>query len=239
MRRKLKWIIIAVVVAVIAAPAIAFVLYTGDYYHADSAALTALESTGSVQVSRTDYGWFLDGPAKEDALIFYPGAKVEATAYAPLLHLLAEEGMDVCLVEMPFRLAFFGTNRADSVMEMYDYPHWYIGGHSLGGAMAAVYAAERGDSLTGLIMFAAYPTKPLNNKFLTMSIYGTEDGLLNMEKVRLSKNYTPGTFLTYVIEGGNHAWFGNYGIQEGDGTATIARSRQQQLAVEFIVQHLR
>ena len=124
-------------------------------------------------------------------------------------------------------------------MEMYDYPHWYIGGHSLGGAMAAVYAAERGDSLTGLIMFAAYPTKPLNNKLLTMSIYGTEDGLLNMEKVRLSKNYTPGTFLTYVIEGGNHAWFGNYGIQEGDGTATIARSRQQQLAVEFIVQHLR
>ena len=124
-------------------------------------------------------------------------------------------------------------------MEMYDYPHWYIGGHSLGGAMAAVYAAERGDSLAGLIMFAAYPTKPLNNKLLTMSIYGTEDGLLNMEKVRLSKNYTPGTFLTYVIEGGNHARFGNYGIQEGDGTATIARSRQQQLAVEFIVQHLR
>lgn len=97
-----------------------------------NSAYAALKSDDTVTVTQTAYGWFFDGPSETDALIFYPGGKVEETAYAPLLHALAERGMDCCLVSMPFRLAVFGVNKADQVMAQYDYAHWYIGGHSLG-----------------------------------------------------------------------------------------------------------
>ena len=136
--KKRWWLIPLGLVLLLAA---AFFIYTADYYRADQNALDALKSDEAVAVSETDYGWLFDGPGAADALIFYPGAKVEETAYAPLLHRLAAEGMDVCLVKMPFHLAIFGKDRAKDVMREYTYENWYIGGHSLGGAMAADFAA--------------------------------------------------------------------------------------------------
>ena len=136
--KKRKWLI---PISVIATVIVLFFLYTEDYYHADRTALAALDSDDIVSVSKTEYGWFFDGPSEKDMLIFYPGGKVEETAYAPLLHLLAEQGMDICLVKMPFRLAVLGADKADQVMAQHDYARWYIGGHSLGGVMAADYAA--------------------------------------------------------------------------------------------------
>ena len=141
--------------AVCAALILGFLLYAGIYYHADEAAAAAMGSDGTVTVTRTDYGWLLDGPSADDALVFYPGAKVEETAYMPLLHRLAAEGMDVCLVKMPLRFAFFAPNRADDLIEEYGYSHWYIGGHSLGGAIAANYAAGHPELLDGVILLAA------------------------------------------------------------------------------------
>ena len=87
MKRKRRIILPAVLVLVLLAGA--FFLYTADYYRAEAPAIEALASGGSVTVTETDYGWFFDGPADADALIFYPGGKVEETAYAPLLHRLA------------------------------------------------------------------------------------------------------------------------------------------------------
>lgn len=144
-RKRLFWVIPVLAIAVLC---IAFLAYTGQYYHAEESAYTALKSDESVTVTQTEYGWLFDGPSETDALIFYPGGKVEETAYAPLLHRLAEQGMDACLVQMSFRLAVFGVNKADRVMERHDYEHWYIGGHSLGGAMAASYAAAHGSKLS-------------------------------------------------------------------------------------------
>lgn len=236
MKKKLKWLIPILAVFILI---IIFLVYTGSYYHADVTAQAALVSDDVVRVSQTSFGWYFDGPSEQDALIFYPGAKVEETAYAPLLNLLAREGMDVCLVRMPFHLAIFGANKAASVMEQYDYEHWYIGGHSLGGAMAANYAAGHGDQLTGLILLAAYPTKPLDKALLEISIYGSEDGVLNMGKIEAGKAYAPEDYREYVIAGGNHAQFGNYGEQRGDGSAAISSEEQQQIVVRFIIQNKR
>ncbi len=231
MKRKV-WLIIAVILAALAT---AFGIYVSDYYHADETALTALDSDEMVMVSETDYGWMFDGPSTETALIFYPGAKVETTAYAPFLHRLAEQGVDVCLVDMPFHLAFFQMNAADGVMTEYDYEHWYIGGHSLGGAMAASYASDHGSQLSGVVLCAAYPTKPLNADMTEILIYGSEDQVVNLEKIREGEQYAPDNLIESVIEGGNHAQFGNYGIQKGDGTALISAEEQQDEAVEIIV----
>ena len=234
MRRK--WLIPVIVIAVMTASVAA---YAGNYYHADPSALTALVSDETVHVTETDYGWFFDGPSEGDAMVFYPGAKIETISYAPLLHLLAGQGMDVCLVEMPLRLAFLGMGKAGPVMDQYEYNHWYVGGHSLGGAMAAVYAAEHGEQLTGLILLAAYPTKELDDALLEISIYGSEDLVLNPDKMIAGKAYAPSDFCELVIEGGNHAQFGNYGYQKGDGIAAISCEEQQRITVDFIISNMK
>lgn len=212
--------------------ALAFFGYVGDYYHADDTALDALQGTDVVSIKNEDNVFFFDGPGEDTALIFYPGAKVEAAAYAPLLLDLAEEGVDCFLVEMPFNMAFFGINRADKVMESHNYAHWYISGHSLGGAMAASYASDHLDSLDGLVLLAAYPTSSLQaDAFSVLSVYGSEDGVLNREKLESGAAYMPEDYTEICIEGGNHAWFGSYGEQAGDGQAAIGHQDQWEQAV--------
>ena len=232
MKKAKIWIIPVLIIILLG---LSFLIYLGNYYHADATALAALKSDDTVLVASTSYGWFFDGPSVDNALVFYPGAKVEETAYAPLLHELARQGMDVCLVKMPLRFAFFGMDRATAAMSMYKYEHWYVGGHSLGGAIAANYAAGHGDQLSGLILLAAYPTKELDDALLEISIYGAEDHVLNMKKIEEGRVLAPAEYYEYEIEGGNHAQFGNYGVQRGDGTAAITSLEQQQLTVDFIM----
>ena len=234
MKKRLALIVPSLAVIMVFA---VFLLYTEIYYHADSVALASLETDNSVSVTRTGYGWFFDGPSEENALIFYPGAKIEEEAYAPLLHQLAGQGMDVCLVKMPFRLAFFGIDKADTVIRELDYENWYVGGHSLGGAMAADYAVRHGDRLTGVILLAAYPTKKLDDHLSMISIYGSEDGVLNMDKLSKGRQYAPALLYEYVIEGGNHAQFGDYGKQKGDGAATVSAAEQHRQTVDHIIQY--
>ena len=217
-------------------------IYVNTYYRADASAGAFLVSGEQVRVEKTEYGWFLDGPSAENAMVFYPGAKVEETAYAPILHRFAEEGMDVCLVKMPFRLAFLGINKASDVMAQYDYDNWYIGGHSLGGAMSAVYAADHGDELKGIVLLAAYATKKLDDDLLEIVIYGSEDGVLNRAKIEEGRQFAPGTegnYLELVIEGGNHALIGNYGRQKGDGEAGITAEEQQEKIVKLVMEAIR
>ncbi len=233
-KRNLAWI---VPVSVIALIVLAFFIYTGHYYHADAGALSALESDDSVTVIKTDFGWMFDGPSDSDALIFYQGALVEETAYAPLLKQIASAGIDVLLVRMPFRLAFFGADKASELIPKYDYDAWYIGGHSLGGAMAAVYAAEHSGQLAGLILLAAYPTKKLDDSLTVISVYGSEDGVLNRDKLSEGNQYMPKDAVTYVINGGNHAQFGNYGKQARDGEALVSAEEQQRETVALIMQN--
>ena len=235
MKRKLKWIIPFIILVCLA---VMIVLYAEDYYHASEDAEKALISNSLVQVEKTDYGWFFDGPSKKDALIFYPGGKVEETAYAPLLHLLAENGIDVFLAKMPMRLAILDTNRAESIIKRYDYQHWYIGGHSLGGACSTAYAAKHADSLDGVILLAAYPMKQLDDSLNVLFIYGSEDGVLNRQKYADSKKYAPSDATEYIIEGGNHAQFGSYGIQNGDGIASISPEEQWNLTLELILDNI-
>ena len=235
MKRKLKWIIPFIILVCLA---VMIVLYAEDYYHASEDAEKALISDSLVQVEKTDYGWFFDGPSKKDALIFYPGGKVEETAYAPLLHLLAENGIDVFLAKMPMRLAILDTNRAESIIKRYDYQHWYIGGHSLGGACSTAYAAKHADSLDGVILLAAYPMKQLDDSLNVLFIYGSEDGVLNRQKYADSKKYAPSDATEYIIEGGNHAQFGSYGIQNGDGIASISPEEQWNLTLELILDNI-
>lgn len=215
------------------------VWYVNDYYHCEQNALDVLRKPGTVQITEIQEGYFLDGTGEENAMIFYPGAKVEAESYLPILYSLAEKGVDCFLVEMPCNLAILGMNKADTILDRYEYEKWYMSGHSLGGAMAASYASKHINTLDGMICFAAYTTEKLKTgNFRMLSIYGSEDKVLNIEKIVEGRNLVPEDYKEICIEGGNHAYFGNYGEQEGDGKATISREEQQKETTKLILEFI-
>lgn len=234
--RKKRGLIAALALALLAA---AFALWAAVFYRADAKALAALGSDDAVTVEETDYGYFFDGPGDEAALIFYPGAKVEETAYAPLLRRVAEKGVDVCLLKMPLRLAFLGMDRAEAVRSGYGYARWYVGGHSLGGACAAICAAEHPGDFEGVVLLAAYPTKPLAGDMTELSLYGSEDLVLDRARLEAGRQYAPEESEELVIEGGNHAQFGDYGRQNGDRIADLTAEVQREETAAAIIEWIR
>ena len=177
-------------------------------------------------------------PATSDiALIFYPGGNVDPSAYEDLCNSLARNGIPVIVAQMPMKLAFFGINRANEIIKNYpEVDHWYIGGHSLGGAMASIWTAKHQDDVDGVIFLAAYSTKDLD--LPALSIYGSNDGVLNMKNYR--KNLMRlSDAEEYIIEGGNHCQFGSYGFQKGDNEATISHEEQITRTVELILDFMK
>lgn len=211
-------------------------LYFGNYYHSEDIAIENMRGNSLVNVNKINEGYFFDGPSNTKAIVFYPGAKVETTAYAPMLLKIAEEA-DVFLLNTPLYMAIFDVNKADKIINNYKYEEYFVAGHSMGGAVAGMYAANNLDKLKGVIFFAAYPTKSLQKEnFSALSIYGTND--MNPEALQKGKEFYPKDYKEIIIEGGNHAQFGNYGIQKGDGNATISADEQQNKAVESVKEYL-
>lgn len=237
MKRRQLWITLGVIFAVLLIICIGFAVYVSDYYHADEAAVQAMSPVDSLSVSRIEGDTIVFAPDEPQAgLIFYPGGKVEYTAYAPLMRACAENGILCVLVKMPGNLAVLDMNAADGIMEQYpEINSWYIGGHSLGGAMAATYATNHSSELDGLILLAAYSTSDLKDTDLeVLSIYGTEDKVLDFAKYEKYRNNLPADTTEFVVDGGCHAGFGCYGPQEGDGTPTITSEEQITLTAEEI-----
>ena len=236
MKKKRKWLrgILVISLLLIAG----FAIFVSIYYPADAVARRYMESDDTVKVEQTKYGWLFDGPSSDSALIFYPGARVEETAYAPLLHELAANGIDVCLVKMPLRLASLGEKAAGGILDDYDYSNWYIGGHSLGGVVASGYASYHPASFSGVILLGSYPLKKLPDSLKELMIIGSEDKILNEERILRSRKYDSIQSVEYIIEGGNHSQFGSYGPQRGDGKSKIAGNIQVEETVNTIVKNL-
>lgn len=169
-------------------------------------------------------------------IIFYPGGSVDEESYAPLMYALAEEGYLCAIARMPFYLAVLDVNAADDILEeLGTDTEWYIAGHSLGGSMAAAYAEDNGDKIKGVILLASYSTNDLKDDDLrVLSIYGSEDGILNMERYNKHTANLPEDFREVVLMGGNHSNFGYYGLQEGDGVAGMTAEVQQERTLRAI-----
>lgn len=202
------------------------------------AALPYLESNDRIQVSPGSYTFF--APTRESAhigFIFYPGGRVDYRSYAPLAARLAEKGWPVAVVSMPLNLAVFGPDRAAEVIK--DHPEidrWVIGGHSLGGTMAAQYAIKHADNISGVVFLASYPsdTSLINSNLAVLSIYGSEDGLITLPDWQKYHDRFPMDTQWAFIKGGNHAGFGWYDGQEGDNPALISLERQTEQISEAI-----
>ena len=212
-------------------------IYVGSYYHADGAAVSAFASEHAVSVQSLENGVAFVPENPTTGVIFYPGGKVEHTAYEPLMRALAMGGILCVLVEMPFRLAVLDVNAAEGILQQFPgVTDWYMAGHSLGGSMAAAYLEKHTDAFTGLILLGAYSTADLSQTTLrALSVYGSEDGVMNREKYEENKKNLPAAYSQYVIEGGNHANFGMYGEQKGDGKAALSPAQQIELTAHAIL----
>lgn len=230
---------------------VGFVAYASIYYHADDTAVTMYDEgieNGSIMI--LDNITIIEPEESNGVgIIFYPGAKVEAIAYIPILQQLADEGFSVVLMEMPFNMAIFDVDAANDVFELIEdvesgvvvyeemnnlevlvaVEEWYMMGHSMGGAMASSYASDNQEILEGLILIGAYVYGgyPVES---ALTIYGTFNDNLE-ENIDYTENIV-------IIEGGNHAQYGNYGKQDGDPDATISDVEQQAITVEAILEFI-
>lgn len=216
-------------------------MYVGDYYCADASAVAAMAGSNMVSVQQSDKMAVFAPENPTAGFLFYPGGKVEATAYAPLMLALAEQNVLCVLIPMPWNLAVLNPNAAEGIPEQFpQIESWYLGGHSLGGSMAASYAAKHPEKLEGLVLLAAYSTVDLTDSGLeVLSLYGSEDGVLNMEKYESCRSYLPEHTVEILIPGGNHALFGSYGAQTGDGKAGISAAEQIQFTVQKIAEFVK
>ena len=202
-------------------------------------ATASLASTPDVTFADGDgrLEWSPAGEAPSTGLVIYPGGKVPPAAYGPLAQQIAGEGYLVTIVEMPFNLAVFGIDAADEVVAAHpEIESWAIGGHSLGGSMAAQYAGSHDDAIDGLALWAAYPAIDLSGgDFEATSIYGTLDaGAARMGGSETVAMLPPDTMFV-PIEGGNHQQMGWYTGQPNDPPATISREDQQAQVAEATV----
>lgn len=214
-------------------------MYLGDYYHADLDAMEAFASAHEVtQVAMEDGTIVFEPKTAETGFVFYPGGKVEHTAYIPLMRACSSKGILCVLVEMPFRLAVFDVNAAEGIQQQYpEVQRWYIGGHSLGGSMAAAYLEEHTGDFSGLVLLGAYSTADLSKTNLNvLSVYGSEDQVMNREKYAENRSNLPESTTEIIIEGGCHAYFGMYGHQNGDGAPTLTNEEQIDLTAEKIAE---
>ncbi len=227
---------------------VAFKIYTGNYYVADEAAISELAEDLSEEVhafAAPEGMVFL--PQDQDyraVIVFYPGAKVEYTAYSGLMYRLAERGYICLLPKMADNVALLSINAVDTLKKVRaddqqaaENLDWYLAGHSLGGVAASRYLSEWTPGTEsgahsvgrykGIILCASYPIDSLKDTdFRLLSVLAGNDGVIKMDNYEDSKKNWPADSTEYVIEGGIHSYFGNYGIQDGDGEPEITVDEQ-------------
>jgi len=228
-----KRVIVFGIMLLLLALGLGFFLWANDSLQPMPEALLALQSDNLVQVEQGR--WIAFSPVDQDprlGVIFYPGGKVDPRAYAPPMRQLAENGYLAVIVPMPLNLAVFAPGRASDVIAAYpEIESWVIGGHSLGGTMAANFVNKNALLIDGVFFWASYPAGSDDLSALStpaLSIYASLDGLVALEEIEASRLMLPAEARFTRIEGGNHAQFGWYGDQPGDNIAEISRESQQE-----------
>lgn len=239
-RRRIVITVLAAVLCLAALAIAGFVLWALTPLGPAPEALAAMRSDEIVSVTEAQYGWAFT--AKDDdpvtGIVFYPGGRVDPRSYAPIARELALAGHLVIIVPMRLNLAVLSPDRAGAAMDAHpEIKAWAMSGHSLGGTMAARYAAGDPQRVRALALLASYPagdTDLSGTELAVTSVYGTRDGVLSRAAFTDAAVLLPQDTEYVPIEGGNHAQFGSYGAQPGDNEATIPAVDQWDAAVQAI-----
>jgi hypothetical protein len=241
-RKSWKTVLVVVLVIIVISIAGGIAIWTAGTLGPSEQALLVLQSDNEVRIKQESDQITFEPVANQptSGFILYPGARVDFRSYSPLLREIAARNHVVIVLRSPFNIAFFNANAADEVMAAY--PHitdWVIGGHSLGGVVAASYVSRR-PSVSGLVLWASYPADDslVETDVQVLSIYGSTDRLTTPADVLRSQDLLPPDAIFVEIRGGNHSQFGSYGLQPGDGKATITNEEQWTQIIEATIELL-
>ena len=239
-KKTLKRLLVALSIVLAAALCLS-IWYVNDYEHADAIALACVADKDGpidgVEVKLVGDSYIAFVPEHASCgLVFYPGAKIQPEAYAPLMQDCARQGILCVIVKPTFNLALLSIDAASgAVNEFPEVTRWIMAGHSMGGVAACEYVAAHPDDAYALALLAAYPAADLSGfRGNAVTLIGTEDLVLNRKSYENARPNLPKATREIVIQGGNHAGFGNYGAQNNDGVATISPEEQQKQTADAI-----
>ncbi|MCK0473687.1 alpha/beta family hydrolase [Halalkalibacter sp. APA_J-10(15)] len=234
LNKKTLFISIITIVIVLILSLSIFFIWTQNTYSAIDVERLEIE-----EVKDAEDGWYIYTAEHADkGLILYPGAKVEPEAYAYLAQELAKQNITVAIPSVRLNLPILDVSKANEVINNGNHLDWYIAGHSMGGAAAAMYVDQHLDKVNGLILLGAYAASNdvlSESNLPVLSISGAVDGLSTPEKIKKYSSNLPETTNFIEILGGNHAYFGVYGSQSGDNEAQITVGEQQAMIIDSIV----
>ncbi|GAB7051427.1 alpha/beta fold hydrolase [Catenuloplanes indicus] len=220
-RRRVLWWTLGAIAALVVVLLVVAGVRLGTPLRADPARLaevaSGVEDTGDALIMRPAVA------STGDGLVFVPGARVEAEAYAWTLAPLVTAGTTVVIVRPPLRFAILERRTlAEFTALAPEVTRWTVGGHSLGGVRACTYAADEPDRVAGLVLLGSYCNDDISGTTLpVLSVGGSRDGFSTPQDIRDAARLLPADATFVEVEGMNHAQFGAYGDQDGDGTATI------------------
>ena len=207
LRRVLLGIAAALILALVA-----FVIYAENPMRAEAEPLSTVS-----YVDQPDGVVLTPDSPNGTGLVFIAGARVEPQAYAAKLEPLVDAGITVVIARPALNFAILELRPLSTFEALApDVETWFVGGHSLGGVKACQYASET----AGLILFGSYCASDVSGPVLSIS--ASNDGLSTPAKIEDAAHYLPTDAEFVEIPGGNHAQFGDYGTQPGDGESTIS-----------------
>jgi Alpha/beta hydrolase family len=220
---------------------VGFLIWANTPYRADRGAVIEVWANPDVQVEYVDEGILMtpaNGDANGTGLVFVPGARVEAHAYMLQLSGVVEEsGVTVLITEPTLNLAFFDLRTLDQFTTAApEVDSWFVGGHSLGGVRACLMTPDA--EVEGLVLFGSYCANDVSDSGLqVLSIAGENDALSTPAIIEENAGLLPSNATFVTIEGANHASFGDYGVQAGDGERTIT-SKQMRAELTALLSEL-
>ncbi|CAN5841812.1 alpha/beta hydrolase [soil metagenome] len=231
MRRMLRWLAIGVAVLVL------LVVVGGIIWTRLGPDPTPDAEDVAADADNRQDGWLAFGSASADTgIVLYPGARIDATAYAPVAQALAQQAMALVVVlDAPLDIALLDVDGADPVRDAHpEVDRWIVGGHSLGGVAAARYAGNPDAQIDGLLLWASYPAggDQIPAQMAVTSIAGARDRVLDRDAFDAARGQLPDDAVIVGLAGVNHAQFGDYGTQAGDGPAAISNDEARAQIVE-------
>ncbi|PSL39324.1 alpha/beta hydrolase family protein [Labedella gwakjiensis] len=239
-RRRIVRTLLAVVLVIVLV-VVVFLAWANTVMGGDREAALEVWTNDAIEVAETEHSFVLapTGDRSGEGLVFIPGAKVDPFAYARTLAGVVEDaGVTVVITKPTLNLAFFDTRPLSTfTADAPDVDAWAVGGHSLGGVRACQLAdGDPSVDVTGLVFFGSYCANDISASAIdVLSISGTADGLTTPEDVESAAPLLPADTTFVEIEGGNHADFGDYGVQPGDGESTIPRDDARAAITDALV----
>lgn len=238
--KKTRYLLIGILIAILITVG-GMLTWTNQTYK-PTEDLMQMVSTEEYELVDDFYVFGPKGEDKKTGIVLYPGALVEPLAYGYYANELSKAGYLVAVPNVRFNLSITDNNKAEEfIQEHKEIEEWYVGGHSMGGVSAAMYAEKNDDIISGLILLGSYPassTQLADNPLKVLNLYAEYDGLTTLDEIEESKKNLPDSTQFIEIKGGNHAQFGMYGEQKKDGQAQIDALMQQKEAIQQTLKFL-